>query len=52
MKGLPGHYWIGFTYSEWDLYPEFEGGFEDHSYGFYANADQMIYQETPEATRG
>jgi porin len=52
LKGLPGHYWIGFTYSEWDLYPRFGGGFEDHSYGFYANVDQMIYQETPGSDQG
>ncbi|MEY2561120.1 MAG: porin [Verrucomicrobiota bacterium] len=52
MKGLPGHYWIGFTYSEWDLYRRFEGGFKDRSYGFYAHADQMIYQETPGSDQG
>jgi porin len=52
LKGLPGHYWIGFTYSKWDLYPRFAGGFEDHSYGFYANADQMIYQEAPGSDQG
>jgi porin len=52
MKGLPGHYWIGFTYSEWDLYRRFDGGFEDHSYGFYAHADQMIYQEAPGSDQG
>src|SRR5215210_4920511 len=46
MKGMPGHYWIGATYSEWDLYQRFGGGFEDHSYGFYAHADQMVTQET------
>jgi porin len=52
MKGLPGHYWIGFTYSEWDLYPRFEGGFKDRSYGFYAHADQMIFQEEPGSEQG
>ncbi|MEY2507408.1 MAG: porin [Verrucomicrobiota bacterium] len=52
MKGLPGHYWIGFTYSEWDLYPRFSGGFEDRSYGFYVHADQMVYQETPGSDQG
>jgi len=51
-EGLPGHYWVGFTYSGWDLYKRFEGGFEDHSYGFYAHADQMIYQETPTDGQG
>ncbi|MEY2493907.1 MAG: porin [Verrucomicrobiota bacterium] len=52
MKGLPGHYWIGFTYSEWDFYPRFGGGFEDHSYGFYVHADQMVYQEAPGSDQG
>jgi porin len=52
MKGYPGHYWIGFTYSEWDLYARFGGGFEDHSYGFYAHADQMVYQEEPGSEQG
>jgi porin len=52
LKGLPGHYWLGFTYSEWDLYPRFEGGFEDHSYGFYAHADQMLFQEEPGSDQG
>jgi len=52
MKGYPGHYWIGMTYSEWDLYPRFAGGFEDHSYGFYVHGDQMVYQETPGSDQG
>ena len=52
LQGMPGHYWIGVTYSEWDLYPRFGGGFEDHSYGFYANADQMVYQEAPGSGEG
>lgn len=51
-KGYPGHYWIGFTYSEWDLYPRFGGGFEDRSYGFYVHADQMVYQEAPGSDQG
>jgi porin len=52
MKGMPGHYWFGFTFSQWDLYQRFGGGFEDHSYGFYAHADQMIYQEAPGSDEG
>lgn len=51
-KGMPGHYWIGFTYSQWDFYQRFSGGFENHSYGFYANADQMIYREAPGSEQG
>ena len=52
MKGLPGHYHIGMTFSQWDFYPRFGGGFEDHSYGFYAHADQMFYQEAPGSDQG
>jgi porin len=52
MKGYPGHYSIGFTYSQWDFYPRFAGGFEDHSYGFYVDGDQMVYQETPGSDQG
>ena len=35
LKGMPGHYHFGVTFSQWDFYPRFGGGFEDHSYGFY-----------------
>jgi len=52
MKGYPGHYWIGFTYSAWDFYPRFGGGFQDHSYGFYVHGDQMVFQETPGSDQG
>lgn len=52
LKGLPGHYWIGLTCSQWDGYPRFGGGTEDHSYGFYAHADQLIYQERPGSDEG
>ena len=51
-KGMPGHYHVGATFSQWDFYPRFNGGFEDHSYGFYAHGDQMIYQETPGSDQG
>ena len=52
VKGMPGHYHIGVTFSQWDFYPRFSGGFEDHSYGFYVHADQMIYQEAPGSDQG
>ena len=52
MKGMPGHYHIGMTFSQWDFYPRFLGGFEDHSYGFYVHGDQMVYQETPGSDQG
>ncbi len=48
MKGLPGHYWIGGSYSPWKGYNQF-GKTEktSGSYGFYAHGDQMVYQEAP-----
>jgi porin len=52
LKGMPGHYHIGVTFSQWDFYPRFLGGFEDHSYGFYVHADQMVYQETAGSDEG
>ncbi len=52
MKGMPGHYQVGVTFSQWDFYPRFLGGFEDHSYGFYVHADQMVYQEAPGSDQG
>ena len=52
MKGMPGHYHIGVTFSQWDFYPRFLGGFKDHSYGFYVHADQMVYQEAPGSDQG
>jgi porin len=53
MKGLPGHYWIGGSYSPWKGYnqfgtPEKTAG----SYGFWAHGDQMIYQEAPGSEQG
>ena len=52
LKGMPGHYHVGVTFSQWDFYPRFGGGFEDHSYGFYIHGDQMVYQETPGSDQG
>jgi porin len=52
MKGLPGHYHIGMTYSQWDFYPRFDGGFKDNSYGFYVHGDQMVYQERAGSDQG
>ena len=49
---MPGHYHVGVTFSQWDFYPRFSGGFEDHSYGFYAHADQMVYQEALGSDQG
>jgi porin len=52
LKGLPGHYHFGVTFSQWDFYERFGGGFEDHSYGFYVHGDQMVYQEAPGSDQG
>lgn len=52
LKGLPGHYWIGGYWSPWE-FPQF-GTLETarNSYGFYAHADQMIFQEAPGSDQG
>ena len=52
LKGMQGHYHVGVTFSQWDFYPRFGGGFDDHSYGFYAHGDQMVYQEAPGSDEG
>lgn len=53
MKGLPGHYWVGGSYSPWKGYSQF-GKIEktSGSYGFYLHADQMVYQESPGSEQG
>lgn len=53
MKGMPGHYWIGGSYSSWNGFSQF-GKTEKtrNSYGFYAHADQMVYQEAPGSEQG
>ncbi|MEA3213214.1 MAG: porin [Chthoniobacter sp.] len=53
MKGLPGHYWVGGSYSPWKGYSQF-GRIEktSGSYGFYAHADQMVWQEAPGSEQG
>jgi porin len=53
MKGLPGHYWIGGSFSPWKGYSQF--GRTDKttgSYGFWAHGDQMVYQESPGSEQG
>lgn len=53
MKGMKGHYWIGGSYSPWNGFTQF-GKTEktSGSYGFYAHADQMVYQEAPGSEEG
>ena len=53
MKGLPGHYWVGGSFSPWSGFAEF--GTDNNrsgSYGFYIHGDQMVYQETPGSDQG
>lgn len=51
-KGLPGHYFIGGYWSSWD-YPQFgQASTTPNSFGFYAHADQMVYQEAPGSEQG
>ena len=53
MKGMPGHYWVGGSYSPWKGFNQF-GKTEQTSgsYGFYVHADQMVYQEEPGSEQG
>ena len=53
MKGLPGHYNVGGSYSPWRGFPKFGSGeTRAGSFGFYAHADQMVYQEHPGSNEG
>jgi len=62
--GLPGHYWLGSTYTPWtgfetfseqlhlQLHPTATPVKVGNSYGFYAHADQMVHQKYPGSTQG
>jgi porin len=53
MKGMPGHYWIGGSFSPWSGYTEFgTNNKRADSYGFYIHGDQMVYQEAPGSDQG
>jgi porin len=53
MTGLPGHYWIGGSFSPWKGYAQFgKTGKTSGSYGYYAHADQMVFQEKPGSEQG
>ncbi len=53
VVGMPGHYHVGVTFSPWEGYRQFgRRGLTENSYGFYAHADQMVYQETPGSEQG
>ena len=53
MRGLPGHYWVGGSFSPWNHFAQF-GSVEktSGSYGFYVHGDQMVYQEKPGSDQG
>ena len=47
-KELPGHYWLGGTYTPWKGFTQFLSTQKaGNSYGFYVHADQMIYRPSP-----
>lgn len=47
-SSLPGHYWLGGSYSPWKGYTQFLSTDKaGNSYGFYAHADQMIWRSSP-----
>lgn len=53
MKGMPGHYWIGGSYSPWKGFSQFgKSEKTSGSYGFYAHADQVVWQESPGSEQG
>ncbi|MEI6279336.1 MAG: carbohydrate porin [Verrucomicrobiae bacterium] len=52
MKGLPGHYWVGFYYSPWQFAQFGTTDTATNSHGFYWHADQMIWQEAPGSDQG
>jgi porin len=53
MRGLPGHYWVGGSFSPWNHFAQFGSAEKTSgSYGFYVHADQMIYQERPGSDQG
>jgi porin len=52
-KGLPGHYWVGGSFSPWSGFQEFgTNNKRAGSYGFYVHGDQMVYQESPGSEQG
>lgn len=52
-KDLPGHYWLGSTYSPWKGFTQFNSSEKvADSYGFYAHADQMVYRKDSAETKG
>jgi len=52
-EGLPGHYWIGGSYSPWDGFAQFgKSETASGSYGFYAHADQMVFRERAGSDEG
>ncbi len=53
LEGLAGRYWIGGSYSPWDGFTQFGNSQKTSgSYGFYAHADQMVWQEEVASSQG
>lgn len=53
LKGRPGHYWVGATYSPWKGFSQFgRPGKVGDSYGFYVHGDQVVYEEQPGSDQG
>ena len=47
-KELPGHYWLGSTFTPWKGFSQFLSTQKaGDSYGFYVHADQMLYRPSP-----
>lgn len=52
-QGLPGHYIFGGSFSPWKGYAQFDKNhLAGQSYGIYAHADQMVYQQKPGTDQG
>lgn len=52
-RELPGHYWLGGTYTPWKGFNQFLSTQKaGNSYGFYAHTDQMIYRAAPGSSAG
>ncbi len=52
LRGMPGHYWVGASYSSYQYANFGTSGTTTSSYGFYAHADQMVYREAPGSDQG
>jgi porin len=52
-KTLPGHYWLGGTYSPWTGFKQFlSTKTVGNSYGFYVHGDQMLWRRSQASNAG